>query len=140
MRRVLPLFLVLLAASPAAAQRYINPNKVAEPQRPAALVPLYLSQLTLHGLDVHSTKEALERGHREANPYFKDATNNEMIAAKAAVSVGTMWLSEKLWKKNRVAAVAVMATVNVALGAVVANNYRIAYQTGPRGTRRTPGT
>ena len=133
MRRVLPLFIVLLIASPAAAQRYTPPKgQPIKPERPGALVPLYFSQLTLHGLDVHSTKEALQRGHREANPYLKDATGNEMIVAKAAVSVATVWVSEKLWKKNRVAAVATMAAVNGALAAVVANNYRIAYGLGRR--------
>jgi hypothetical protein len=37
-----------------------------------------------------------------------------------------VWLAEKLWRKNRAAAMVLMAAVNVGLAAVVANNYRIA--------------
>jgi hypothetical protein len=36
-----------------------------------------------------------------------------------------IWASEKLWKKNRKAAVVFASVVNVAMAAVVANNYRV---------------
>ena len=127
MRRVLPLVLVLLAVSPANAQRYVNPNeKVSEPQRPAALMPLYMTQLTLHGLDLHSTLQALDLGHREANPMLENATDRQMIGAKLAASTLTILVTEKLWKKNRIASVILMTGMNVALAGVVANNYNVA--------------
>ena len=98
----------------------------SDSRRPAPLVPLYVSQIALHGLDVHSTLQALDRGHQEGNPLFRNATAGQMIGAKAASSAVSIWLAEKLWKKNRVAAVVVMTGVNVGLAAVVANNYRVA--------------
>ena len=128
MRRVRGLIVAAVlfsAASPALAQS----SDAVEARRPAALVPLYVAQVTLHGLDLHSTMRALDQGHREANPFLKNATSGQMIGAKIATSAATVWLSEKLWKKNRVAAVVVMSGVNAALAAVVANNYRIAEST-----------
>lgn len=116
------LVLVLtLAASAAAQQR----AETEQERRPAALVPLYIAQATLHGLDVHSTMRGLDRGHREANPLLKNATSGQVIGAKIASSAATVWMTEKLWRKNRVAAVVVMAGMNVALTAVVAHNYRL---------------
>lgn len=119
-RAILPLVFVILVASSAGAQDQ------AEPQRPTALLPLYVSQIALHGLDLHSTLSALARGHREANPLFNDATAGRLIGAKMASSALSVYLSERLWKKNRVASIVVVTGVNVALAAIVANNYRIA--------------
>jgi hypothetical protein len=36
-----------------------------------------------------------------------------------------IWASEKMWKKNRKAAVIFTALVNAGMAAVVANNYRV---------------
>jgi hypothetical protein len=103
-----------------------NSQPVAEPRsRPRVLVPLYVLQFTLNGLDVHSTVRALDAGHREANPLFKDGSAKRMIGAKVASSAVSVFVAEKLWKKNRVAAVVMMAGVNAGLAAVVANNYRV---------------
>lgn len=92
------------------------------PKRPGILIPLYAMHFSLHGLDVHSTLQAIKRGHREANPLLKNATSGQLIGAKLASSAATVWLAEKLWKKNRPAAVVLVAALNVALAAVVANN------------------
>ena len=119
MKRVLPLVLVLAFASSAAAQN--SP----QPRRPAALMPLYLTSLTLHSLDMHSTWQAQALGHREANPILQNATDRQMIGAKMAASALTVLLAEKLWRKNRVASVILMTGVNVALAGAVANNYRL---------------
>jgi len=48
-----------------------------------------------------------------------------LIAIKAASTVGVIYGSEKLWKKNRLAAVLVMVGVNSATAWVVAHNYRV---------------
>lgn len=104
----------------------IDAPDTAKPKRPRMLIPLYVMQFSLHGLDAHSTLQALERGHREANPLLRNATSEQMIGAKLASSVASVWLAEKLWRKNRAAAMVLMAAVNVGLAAVVANNYRIA--------------
>ena len=113
-----------LAAATTEAQAV--PVVERELDRPRALMPLYAMQFTLNGLDVHSTVRALEAGHREGNPLFKDGSAKKMIGAKVASSALSVYLAEKLWKKNRVAAVVMVASVNAGLMAVVANNYRLA--------------
>ena len=118
-----------LASSPVAVTTtdvQAAPAVERELERPRALMPLYAMQITLNGLDVHSTMRALDAGHREGNPLFKDGSATKMIGAKVASSALSVYLTEKLWKKNRVAAVVMMATVNAGMMAVVANNYRIA--------------
>ena len=95
------------------------------PTRPAILLPMYLANATLHGLDVFSTSEALSAGHREANPLLRNANLATMIGVKAAATATGVFVAEKLWRRNRAAAVAVMVGVNLGLAAVVANNYRI---------------
>lgn len=109
-------------------QAVIPPGAVPERGRPALLVPMYGALVTLHGLDVHSTVRALRAGHREANPLFENGKPGPIIGAKIASAAATVWLTERLWKKNRVAAVLVMAGVNASMAAVVANNYRIGSQ------------
>lgn len=120
-------------ASPAAVTTEIQaePRVELKLERPRALMPLYAMQLALNGLDVHSTMRALEAGHREGNPLFKAGSAKKMIGAKVASSALSIYLAEKLWKKNRIAAVVMMASVNAGMMAVVANNYRLA-NTPPR--------
>jgi hypothetical protein len=95
-------------------------------RRPAALPALYASFAVLQGLDAHSTLTAVGAGGREVNPAVRDlvARPASFVAAKIAATAGTLYLSERLWKKNRVAAVVLMAAVNVTYGAIVAHNYR----------------
>jgi hypothetical protein len=47
------------------------------------------------------------------------------VAVKAGATAGVIWASEKLWRKNRKAAVVFAGVVNAAMAAVVANNYRV---------------
>jgi hypothetical protein len=48
------------------------------------------------------------------------------IAVKAAASAGAIYLSERLWKKNRAAAVIAMIAANGLTGYVVSHNLRTA--------------
>ena len=100
---------------------------VQPPERPAALMPLYGSLIALQGLDIHSTRSALDSGGSEANPAMRPLVQNSaaFVAVKAGATAGVIWASEKLWKKNRKAAVIFASVVNVAMAAVVANNYRV---------------
>jgi Domain of unknown function (DUF5658) len=102
------------------------PRLAAEPRRPQALVPLYASLIVLQGLDIHSTRSAIASGGREANPAMRGVVKNSaaFVAVKAGATAGVIWASEKMWKKNRKAAVIFAAIVNGAVAAVVANNYR----------------
>lgn len=121
------------AAEAAAGQLAVvppQPSVRVTPQRhenrPAPLVPLYLSFSTLQALDIHSTSTALDRGATEANPIVKGLAHNElgMIAVKAAGTTAVIYASERLWKKNRVTAVIFMVAANSAMAWVVHHNYR----------------
>jgi len=96
--------------------------------RPAPLVPLYLSFGALQMLDIHSTSGALDRGAVEANPFMKGLAGSPagMMAIKAAGTTGVVYASEKMWKKNRMAAVIFMVATNSAMAWVVNHNYRAA--------------
>ena len=117
-----------LESSPATVTTDVEARQGVEHDldRPRALMPLYAVQITLNALDVHSTMRALDAGHREGNPLFNDGSASKMIGAKVASTVLSVYLAEKLWKKNRVAAVVMMAGINAGMMAVVANNYRLA--------------
>jgi hypothetical protein len=95
-------------------------------RRPSALVPLYVSFSTLQVLDTHSTSRALSRGAAEANPLMKGIARSEigMAAVKAAGTAGVIYASEKMWKKNKKAAVIFMVATNAAMAWVVQHNYR----------------
>jgi hypothetical protein len=108
--------------APAAPDAFTTPRQ----HRPSALVPLYVSFGALQVLDTHSTSRALGRGGVEANPVMNRFAGNEagMIAVKAAGTAGVIYVSEKMWKKNRTAAVVFMIATNAAMAWVVQHNYR----------------
>jgi hypothetical protein len=88
--------------------------------------------VTLQGLDIHSTRRAIDSGSgREVNPAMRGVVNNRaaFIAVKAGATAGVIWASEKMWKKNRTGAVIFAGIVNAAMAVIVANNYR---RTGER--------
>jgi hypothetical protein len=101
------------------------PGVAGAEERPATLAPLYVSFATLQILDAHSTSRALDRGSYEVNPMMKGIAGNQfaLFAVKAAGTAGVVVVSEKMWKKNRVAAVVFMVATNAAMAAVVQNNY-----------------
>jgi hypothetical protein len=94
------------------------------PRRPGALTTLYGTYATLQALDVISTRRALSAGATEQNPLMKSGRMGAMVAVKAAAGVSTIYFAEKLWKKNRLGAIVVMAALNGAQAAVVAHNTR----------------
>jgi hypothetical protein len=95
--------------------------------RPAALTPLYYTLMTLQVLDVHSTVRAVNAGHHEANPLMRGIADNTaaLAAVKGASTAGLVLLTERLRKNHPRKAVILLTAMNVALAAVVANNYRI---------------
>jgi uncharacterized protein DUF5658 len=99
----------------------------AEQHRPGALVPLYASFGALQILDARSTLHALDRGAVEANPVMKGIASHPvaLFAVKAAATTGVIVASEKMWKKNRTAAVIFMLAANTAMGWVVQHNYAV---------------
>jgi hypothetical protein len=97
------------------------------PRRPTALPLLYASTIALQALDAHSTMQAISLGAHEANPFMKGAASNQgaLIAVKAGVAGATIFFAEKMWKRNPVGAIALMAVINSVNFAVVAHNYRV---------------
>lgn len=95
-------------------------------RRPGGLVPLYVSFAALQALDAHSTLAGVRDGRTEANPFMAPVAGQPalLIGAKTAASVGTIALSERLWRRHRTAAIVLMVAVNLAHAAVVAHNYR----------------
>src|SRR5206468_12979916 len=95
-------------------------------RRPAALLPLYASFVTLQVLDMHSTRYALDRGAVEGNPAVKGLTGTTvgMAAVKAAGTAGVIFVNEKLRTRNKAAAVGLMIATNSMMAWVVQHNYR----------------
>ena len=51
-----------------------------------------------------------------------------LLAVKMGAAAGTVFVAEKLWRRNRVAAIALMVAVNVATAGIAAHNYSVASQ------------
>jgi hypothetical protein len=94
------------------------------PGRPAALATLYGTYGALQALDVVTSRRAIAAGAQERNPLMKDGNMTAMIAVKAAAGASTIYFAERMWKKNRVGAVIVMAALNGATAAIVTRNQR----------------
>lgn len=91
-------------------------------KRPATLTTLYGSYAALQVLDVVSTRRALAAGAHEINPLMRSNSLAGVIGVKAAAGGATIYFAERMWKKNRVGAIAVMAVLNGASAIIVARN------------------
>src|SRR5690349_8127822 len=87
----------LTAPAVPVAQVFTPPPTLPHQQRPAALVPLYVSFASLQALDAHSTTRALDRGAVEANPLMKGLAGNTagLFAVKAAATAGVVYSAER---------------------------------------------
>jgi hypothetical protein len=96
--------------------------------RPPVLVPLYVTFTALQILDAHSTTRGLKNGAVEANPVMAPSAGNTatLLVTKAAAAGAVLYLTEKIWRKNRFAAILTMVAVNSGLAVVVQRNYGIA--------------
>ena len=115
------------ANAAAAAPAVVVPARISQAlARPAVLPALYASYAALQVFDIYSTKQALARGAREANPLMQDVVGNttEFVAVKAVVTLGTILAAERLWRVNKVAAIALMVVSTGVLASVAANNAR----------------
>jgi hypothetical protein len=103
---------------------------VRTPTRPAALPLLYAGLVGLQAYDVYSTRTALGRGASEANPLMGGVAGNTagLVVAKAVSTAGIIFISERLWKKNRVAAILTVAVANGIMAGVAMNNARVLNQ------------
>jgi hypothetical protein len=136
MTRTIAAILVLLAvaavpANAAEEQTIVRTAPVsarlADAQsRPLVLPVLYASYAALAAYDVYSTKQGLALGATEANPLMTGVVGNSstFIALKASVAIGTIFAAERLWKTNKVAAIAVMVASNSVAAVFAAKNAR----------------
>ena len=94
--------------------------------RPAALPAIYAAFGVLQAMDIYSTRRAVGAGASEVNPVVRNATGSSgaMIAIKAASTAGTIFFTERAWKKNRKGAVVLMAVINGVTAAVSARNIK----------------
>ncbi len=117
-----------IATAAAAAPAIVVPARVGRAlSRPALLPALYASYAALQAYDVYSTRQALGRGAREANPLMQGVVGNPgaFVALKAGVAAGTILAAERLWKNDRkAAAIGVMVASNVVAGMVASKNAR----------------
>jgi Domain of unknown function (DUF5658) len=104
----------------------VEPFEPGPLRRPAALPALYVSFAVLQALDAHSTLTGVSAGGREVNPAIAGLVDQPVsfVGAKVAATAGTLFLTERLWKKHRLAAVVLMVAVNATYAAIVAHNYR----------------
>jgi Domain of unknown function (DUF5658) len=88
---------------------------------------LYAGLITTQALDVHSTLRALDAGHREANPVVRWTTDTPaaFVSFKAATTVGTMYLIQRVRKKHPKRAMLLLAAIDTAFALVVAHNYSV---------------
>ena len=97
-------------------------------RRPSVLPALYAMTAVTQALDAHSTFAALGRGAREANPLMQGAANHggALLAVKAGAAIGTVYMAEKMWRRNRAGAIAAIVAMNVVTAAIAAHNYAVA--------------
>lgn len=121
------------AASPADA---ISTAPADVPPRPAPTSSdrlifgsLYGSFIGLQALDLHSTHVALGAGGHEANPAWHALGGAGLSIAMKAATTGTIiYLTEKMRKRRRAAAIVTMIALDSAYTVVVAHNYAIAHR------------
>jgi hypothetical protein len=116
-----------IAAAVRAEATQPPPVLMREERRPPVLVPLYLSLAALHVADTVATVQAIrEHDAREMNPAMRPFAGDHaaLLLIKSASMAGTVFAVEKLWRKNRAAAVATMIGINTLYAGVVSHNIR----------------
>jgi hypothetical protein len=93
--------------------------------RPPVLTPLEIAFVGLQVLDTHSTLRASAFGGHETNPLMRGLLGSTpaVIATKAGMTAGVILVSERLWKRNKIAAVLVLIGLNAGYAVVVQHNY-----------------
>jgi uncharacterized protein DUF5658 len=114
--------------APASSTEAPAAGTAARGQGRGVLVPLYVSFVALQALDTHSTLLAVSRGAKETNPIAAPFVEHpaRLVAFKAGMTVGTLYLIERVRRHSRVGAIVLTAAINSAYATVVVNNYRVA--------------
>lgn len=103
-------------------------------KRPTILPVLYATLGATQAWDVYSTRSALTSGAREANPATAAFSSNTgtLMGMKVATTAGTILFAERMWKKNKVAAILMLTAINGATAAVSMHNMRNAKASSTR--------
>jgi hypothetical protein len=93
------------------------------------MFPLYAAQVGLQALDIHSTTRAINAGASEGNALMSRIAGNPtaLLFVKAGATASTIYLTEKVAKRSRLAAVITMVGLDSAYVLIVAHNYRSAH-------------
>jgi hypothetical protein len=86
---------------------------------------------------VTHSRAALQAGAREPNPAAAPFAGNagSLLGLKAASTVSTIYLADRMWKKNKVGAVVMLVAVTAATAAVSIRNMRNANTLNKLSTR-----
>jgi hypothetical protein len=137
------LILLSLGAIPARAADNDNASMTGSPRvvitlpvvetaekRPAILPVLYASLAGLQAYDVYSTRAGVARGAAELNPIVSPVSGDTtgMIVMKAVSTATTIVMAERLWHRNKAAAILTMVAANSVMAIVAANNARVLHQ------------
>jgi hypothetical protein len=95
--------------------------------RPAALMPLWVGFAALQALDMQSTFKGLQTGGREANPVAGTFIGSGVgfASMKIATAGAVIYLTNRVQKHNRAAAILTMVALDSAYAFVVAHNYSV---------------
>ncbi|MEO7191896.1 MAG: DUF5658 family protein [Vicinamibacterales bacterium] len=90
-----------------------------------ALWSLYAATVVTQALDVHSTRNVLNSGGREANPALRGIAGNTpaFIAMKAAVASGTILATRQIARTHKTAAILALVGINSGYAILLAHNY-----------------
>ena len=94
--------------------------------RPRSLIGLYAMLGATQAADMFSTRSALSHGAVETNPTMSGSMAQQVVV-KMAVTTSTIAVAEKLWKKNKVAAIGLMVATNATMAMIAAHNVHNAH-------------
>ena len=118
------------ATPPADVEWSVGHVLAASDRRPAVLPMLYVSFAALQAYDGYSTRQALGHGGQETNASMQTvASHSGMLwAVKAGMATGAVLIAERMWKQNKVAAIAMMVAANGVAAIVAAHNASVLKQ------------
>jgi len=99
----------------------------AEFSRSPMLVFLYGFTAGTQAMDIHSTRVALEAGAYESNPFMKKVSvhTGGLIATKAAMTVGTIVIADRIARHHKTTAIVTLIGINVVNVWVAHHNYAV---------------
>ena len=119
-----PLLLNVRMTAPAGGL-WETPVQWVPPTRGAALPSLYAGLIALEAYDGYSTTRGLENGAVESNTLLRRLATNQaaLWAVKGGATFVSIYMAERLWRRNRRGqAITLMIVTNGLMTAVAVNN------------------